>query len=77
MKEFAKELASSPRQFLTGQGVQRVSGLQKFEARFGSRKFLWKRFGSVQTVRKERSGYVLSTGSKVERARSSICWLQR
>ena len=36
MKKFVKELAPSPRQLLNGQGVQRISGLQKFEVRFGS-----------------------------------------
>ena len=36
MKEYVKELAPSPRQLLNRQGVQRTSGLQKFEVRFGS-----------------------------------------
>ena len=34
-KKFVKELAS-PRQLLNGQGVRRISRLQKFELRFGS-----------------------------------------
>ena len=37
MKMFVRELAPSPQQFLDGQGVQRISGLQNFfEVRFGS-----------------------------------------
>ena len=36
MKEFVKELAPSLRQLLNGQGMRRISGLQKFEVRFGS-----------------------------------------
>ena len=36
MKEFVKELAPSPRQLINGQKVRRISGLQKFEVRFGS-----------------------------------------
>ena len=34
-KEFVKEVAPSPRQLLNGQGVRRISELQKFEVRFG------------------------------------------
>ena len=34
MKELVKELAPSLRQLLNGQGVRRISGLQKFEIRF-------------------------------------------
>ena len=47
MNKFVKELAPSPRKLLNGQGVQRISGLQKFEVRFGSwnvKMFLWKRY---------------------------------
>ena len=36
MKEFAKELAPSPRQLSNRQEVRRISRLQKFEVRFGS-----------------------------------------
>ena len=36
MKEFVKELAPCLRQLLNGKGAQRISGLQKFEVRFGS-----------------------------------------
>ena len=36
MIKFVKELAPSPRQLLNGQRVRRISGLQKFEVRFGS-----------------------------------------
>ena len=36
MKEFVKELAPSLRQLLNGKGVQRISGLQEFEVRFGN-----------------------------------------
>ena len=36
MKEFVKELVFSPQQLLNGQRVQRISGLQKFDVRFGS-----------------------------------------
>ena len=36
MKKFVKELAPSPRQLLNARGVQRISGLHKFEVRFGS-----------------------------------------
>ena len=36
MKEFVKELASSPQQLLNGQGMQRISRLQKFKVIFGS-----------------------------------------
>ena len=35
MKEFVKELPTSPRQLLNGKGVRRISELQKFEVRFG------------------------------------------
>ena len=37
IKKFVKELAPSPWQLLNGQGLQRISGLQKFELRLGSR----------------------------------------
>ena len=36
MKEFVKEWAPTSRKLLNGQGVQRISRLQKFEVRFGS-----------------------------------------
>ena len=36
VKEFVEELAPSPRQLLNEQRVQRISGSQKFEVRFGS-----------------------------------------
>ena len=36
METFVKELASSPQQLLNGQGVQRISGLQKFQVGFRS-----------------------------------------
>ena len=36
MKEFVKELAPSPRLLLNGQGVRRISWLQKFVVRFKS-----------------------------------------
>ena len=31
MKKFVKELAPSPKQLLNGQGVRKISGLQKFK----------------------------------------------
>ena len=43
IKEFVKDLVPSSRQLLNGQGVRKISGLQKFE----SWKFFWKRYGSV------------------------------
>ena len=36
MKKFVKESASISRQFLNGQEVRRISGLQKVQVRFGS-----------------------------------------
>ena len=36
MKKFVKDLATSPRQLLNGQGVQRISRLQKPEVKFAS-----------------------------------------
>ena len=47
LKEFVKELAPISQQLLNGQGVQRISMLQKFAVRFGSWEFLCKRYGSV------------------------------
>ena len=35
MRKFVKKLALSPRQLLNGQEVQRISGIQKFEVKFG------------------------------------------
>ena len=34
MRKFVRELALSPGQLLNGQGVRRISGIQKFEIRF-------------------------------------------
>ena len=36
MKKFVKESASSPKELLNGQGVQKIFGLEKLEVRFGS-----------------------------------------
>ena len=61
MKKFVKELASNTWQLINGQRVQRISRLQKFEVRFSFVEEVWKCV---------KSGYVLSTKSKME---SSIC----
>ena len=73
MKEFVKELAPSLRQLLNGQGVQRISGLQKCEARFGSwnvGSFCGRGTEVCEQLKKREV-------DKMESARSSICWLQR
>ena len=63
-----KQMAPSPRQPLSGQGVRRISGLggnEVWELECG--KYMWKRNGGLRRATKEKRRCMLHTGSEMER----------